>query len=1791
MAKIAKKRQSNASDASKTDDKSEVTRKQNRSRYENSEKASGSRKMPKRAAACSDFKEKSLRLSIKASLVENRWEDVVEDEKAAIYLTAGKDDIRPNRRLTDFAFHDACGNLKSVEMLEVGNLFVSGLILPLEKCGGRQKEKGVRCKDFGRVESWAISGYEEGSPVFWISTLTADYDCVKPANNYKMLYNLFIEKAHVSVEVYRKLSRTCGGNPDLTVNELLAGVVRSMSDSKNFPHRTSMREFIISQGEFIYNQLIGLDGTSKKNDQSFENLPVLRALLDETKKQGSLLAPETTVSSNFINTDMEKIAKGKQSSAIEVNIIDEKCETARKQKRSRHENSEESSNSWKVPKRAAACMDIMDKSLSFSRSASFVESTREVVAENEEVAISLTAGKDDFRPNRRLTEFAFHDACGNLKSVEMLEVGNLFVSGLILPLEKCCGRQKERGVRCEDFGRVESWAISGYEEGSPVFWISTVTADYDCVKPANSYKMLYNLFYEKARASVEVYKKLSSSCGGNPDQTVDELLAGVVRSMSDSKNFPHRTSMREFIISQGEFIYNQLIGLDDTSKKNDQIFENLPVLLALLDETKKQGSLITLETSASSSLINTGMRIGEEEQNNQSSSSVSGGEEDKDMKLARLLQEEENWQSTKHNKTQRRVASSSKFCSKINEDEIVDDYPLPAYYKPSEEENDEYLIFDAINPDELPRRMLHNWSLYNSDSRLISLELLPMKPCDDNDITIFGSGIMTTGDSSGICVDANFDQSSSVAENVGGIPVYLSAIQEWMIEFGYSFVSISVRTDISWYRLGRPSKQYAAWFKPVLKTARLAIALITMLNNQSRASRLSFADVIKKVSKFSKTNPAYISSNPTEVERYVVVHGHIILQQFAELPNKRISKCAFVSGLFEKMEERRHTRSLVKKKVVLKKEINSNLRASKNKVMQATTTRLIKRIWEEFYSNYLPEDSKEAYIREVKVDEELDEEHGENSEEDPEDIKVEQMQVDENMGKFCLSARSVKPPCSSKVTKWDGELIRKACFSESLYKRAIVCGNVVNVGGCVLVETADSDHLPSIYFVEFMFEKSDSRKMVHGRHMLRGSETFLGNTADANEVFLTNDCLEIELEDVKEVVAVEILLIPWGHQHRKTNACKDKIVRERAEDRRIDQFPMEYYCKSLYWPERGAFFKLPKDTMGLGTGVCHSCKIKETGREKDVFKVNLNRNCFTLKGTEYHVNDYVYVAHHHFADKDRNRDTFRNEGMKAYVVCQLLGIEVPETSTKACPGSTKVKVRRFFRPEDISEEKAYYADIREVYYSKLVLTVPVTGVEGKCDIRKKHDLAPLDSPTIFEHIFFCEHLYDPDEGTIKQLPPHIKTSVLKERVADDTAYRKINGKCKEEKHDGAVDKQTDAVHKNRLATLDIFAGCGGLSDGLQQAGVSITNWAIEYEQPAGEAFKVNHPEALVFINNCNVILRAIMSAGGDADDCISTPEASELAAELDEETIKSLPRPGQVDFISGGPPCQGFSGMNRFNQGSWSKVQCEMILASLSFADYFRPRFFLLENVRNFTSFNKGQTFRLTLASLLQMGYQVRFGVLQAGAYGMSQSRKRAFIWAASPEETLPEWPEPMHVFTGPELKVKLARNSHYAAVRSTANGAPFRAITVRDTIGDLPAVGNGASVTTMEVGFSSPVCDAHFIFIVVPSTKAEKHNQWKGLFGRLDWEGNFPTSVTDPHPMGMVGTCFHPDQDRIITVRECARSQGFSDSYKFVGDIQHKHRQIGNAVPPPLAFALGRKLKEAVEMKALTSQRYSCVL
>jgi DNA (cytosine-5)-methyltransferase 1 len=86
---------------------------------------------------------------------------------------------------------------------------------------------------------------------------------------------------------------------------------------------------------------------------------------------------------------------------------------------------------------------------------------------------------------------------------------------------------------------------------------------------------------------------------------------------------------------------------------------------------------------------------------------------------------------------------------------------------------------------------------------------------------------------------------------------------------------------------------------------------------------------------------------------------------------------------------------------------------------------------------------------------------------------------------------------------------------------------------------------------------------------------------------------------------------------------------------------------------------------------------------------------------------------------------------------------------------------------------------------------------------------------------------------------------------------------------------------------------------------------------------------------------------------------------------------------------------------------------------------------------------------------------LEAGAFGVTQTRNREFIWAAAPGETLLNWPETMHIFPRPDLKITLPDSRFYAAAKSTSR---FCSVTVKDKIGDLPLVDNGASKPTIQV-------------------------------------------------------------------------------------------------------------------------------
>jgi DNA (cytosine-5)-methyltransferase 1 len=398
-----------------------------------------------------------------------------------------------------------------------------------------------------------------------------------------------------------------------------------------------------------------------------------------------------------------------------------------------------------------------------------------------------------------------------------------------------------------------------------------------------------------------------------------------------------------------------------------------------------------------------------------------------------------------------------------------------------------------------------------------------------------------------------------------------------------------------------------------------------------------------------------------------------------------------------------------------------------------------------------------------------------------------------------------------------------------------------------------------------------------------------------------------------------------------------------------------------------------------------------------------------------------------------------------------------------------------------------------------------------------------------------------------------------------------------------------------LKTLDIFAGCGGLSEGLRQSGVAKTYWAIESNTRAAEAFRLNNPESCVYNEDCNAILNSLLT-------------------EKVEHNGQILPQKKDVEIICGGPPCQGFSGMNRFSYRDYSSFRNSLIVTYLSFCDYFRPRFFILENVRNFVLYKKNMVLKLVIRCLIRMGYQCTFGILQAGSYGVPQTRRRVFILAAAPGEKLPLFPEPTHAFSirgCKQLSVTIDHRTYYSNCRYSSS-APLRTITIRDALSDLPSIQK-----TQENVFYNGVPETHFQRLIraaantklpdeslqfltdhickemnslvetriryippgsdwrdlpnirvklndgnftnkliythedkngrssngssmrgvcacsegqkcnlldkqqntlipwcLPHT-ANRNNNWIGLFGRLDWDGFFPTTITNPEPMG----------------------------------------------------------------------------
>uniref|UniRef100_A0A383WCP9 Cytosine-specific methyltransferase n=1 Tax=Tetradesmus obliquus TaxID=3088 RepID=A0A383WCP9_TETOB len=1176
----------------------------------------------------------------------------------------------------------------------------------------------------------------------------------------------------------------------------------------------------------------------------------------------------------------------------------------------------------------------------------------------------------------------------------------------------------------------------------------------------------------------------------------------------------------------------------------------------------------------------------------------------------------------------------------------------------------------------------------------------------------------------------------------GGMRLYLSQIREWVVEFSADMLFISIRTDAAWYKLCRPNPEYAPWYGVPLKSARVAVALINMLQQESRASRLSFADIVKRLAEVPPGSHTFISKRPERVERYLVVHGQILLNQIKAYPNPAVQKAPFVGSLREKMEARKHSKLYFSKrgfsKAAAVRAVNRNpmkdrAASGRAKPMPATATTMVRAIWQNYFSALEEAGKKDAaaaaaaaaeaaaaegeVAKEVEDDplEEEEQEEAGDAQEDalaggsgpasPKKAKRASRSSKAKGGKEGKAAKAKEAAAAAaegaagsskqaeeaeqkqqkekkaaaplKVT-WKDAGAAADAEGRTMHRKAQVGTWQLQPGSVVLLEAEAEDEdaqEPPLLFglVQCMWEDEDGEALAQVRMLAAGRDTVLGDAAAEEQLFLTADYEDIALADISGLGNVVALRREFDHELRVGQFKQDEALRARNAAAKAEGRPLEYFYRHLYLPQQGMFRALPEEQdLQLGTYQAGPADPIELG----MLPADKGRG-FIKDGVEYKVGDFLYVHTDTFdveasseeeEGSDEEDEDKENKAVPAYVkkgrfhkgscaglrawgMARLVEVKEAGSSSrgkdKAAALPAKLRLQRFFRPEDVGKEQAYQAGFWDVYASPAPASASssegwVHWVEPDSVICKCCVKAPgADTPAGCEDLDCFEVV-----GTFN--PATKEVSAAPEEFSAASADMQV---------DGAAAAETD--NSLAMATMDIFAGCGGLSEGMHQAGVADTKWAIEYEQPAADAFKLNNPEAAVFCNNCNVILLAAMRKAGLESDCEACDDAKTAAESMSPEDLAALPQPGQVEFIMGGPPCQGYSGMNRFNKGNWSMVQNSMVMSFLSYADFYRPRYFLLENVRNFVSHNKSFTFRLTLRTLLDMGYQVRFGVLNAGNFGVPQSRKRTFIWAAAPDEGLPEWPRPRHVFRSPQLTVNLPGGVSYCAVDTSIPGAPLRTVTVRDAIGDLPNIQNGHDKDPMPysgpavsafqklmrhkaselrdhickemnelnlercrfickemnelnlercrcIPKDTPGADWRTLLEIVkndpsrekfngqplvpwclPNT-ADRHNGWRGLFGRLDLAGHFPTSTTDPQPMGKVGQVFHPNQDRIVSVRECARSQGFPDHFFFSGNVHSRHRQVGNAVPPPLAASLGRQLRKAL---AATQQKRKATL
>jgi DNA (cytosine-5)-methyltransferase 1 len=347
-------------------------------------------------------------------------------------------------------------------------------------------------------------------------------------------------------------------------------------------------------------------------------------------------------------------------------------------------------------------------------------------------------------------------------------------------------------------------------------------------------------------------------------------------------------------------------------------------------------------------------------------------------------------------------------------------------------------------------------------------------------------------------------------------------------------------------------------------------------------------------------------------------------------------------------------------------------------------------------------------------------------------------------------------------------------------------------------------------------------------------------------------------------------------------------------------------------------------------------------------------------------------------------------------------------------------------------------------------------------------------------------------------------------------------------------KQSQQLRRSRFTAIDLFCGCGGITQGLKGSCFKVVA-AVDNDPVACKTYRANHPNVVLY-----------------RDDIRNIDPLEVRSNALQNKDL---------DLLVVCAPCQPFSSQNRLRKGDDSRYY--LILESIKFAKVLKPKVIFFENVPGLGQHK--QVLKKLEDSLSNLDYNLSEPrLVDAADYAVPQRRLRCILIATLASHP-PELPRPQT----PQGRRKTVRDAIYSLSRLNSGeidahdplhqARDHRPIAL-ERLRHIPKNGGSRASLPPEL-----VLNCH-----------REHDGHCDVYGRMHWDKVAPTLTTGCTDFSR-GRFAHPEDDRAITLREAALLQSFPRNYKFTGNRGQIEQQIGNAVPVNLARAFIPSFRQAI--------------